>query len=102
MAGEAVALRLSAIGGLEPRGGRLGSCFGPWEHASGLRDTLSPHWQILWAALRDETAVLAADVARDWLYVRDAVSGLLTFARHAGPVAPDLHDDRLFIAKIAG
>ncbi len=78
IAGEAVALRLSAIGKLDLVAARLGTCFGPWEHASGLRDTLSPQWQILQAALRGETAVLAADVVRDWLYVRDAVSGLLT------------------------
>ena len=77
MAGEAVALRLSALGGLDLVAARLGTCFGPWEYATGLRDTLSPQWQILQAALHGEAAVLPRDSVRDWLYVRDAVSGLL-------------------------
>ncbi|MEJ1978523.1 MAG: NAD(P)-dependent oxidoreductase [Acetobacteraceae bacterium] len=77
-AGEAVALRLSALGGLDLVAARLGTCFGPWEHATGLRDTLSPQWQILQAALRGEEAVLPRDSVRDWLYVRDAAAGLLS------------------------
>lgn len=77
MAGEAVALRLSALSELDLVAARLGTCFGPWEHATGLRDTLSPQWQILQAALRGEAAVLPHDAVRDWLYVRDAAAGLL-------------------------
>lgn len=80
-AGEAVALRLSALAGLDLVAVRLGSCFGPWEHATGLRDTLSPQWQILTAARRGEPIVLDADTVRDWLYVRDAVAGLMAVLR---------------------
>jgi UDP-glucuronate 4-epimerase len=76
-AGEAVALRLSALGGLDLAAVRLGSCFGPWEHATGLRDTLSPQQQILIAARLGETIVLETDAVRDWLYVRDAAAGIL-------------------------
>jgi UDP-glucuronate 4-epimerase len=76
-AGEAVALRLSALGGLDLAAVRLGSCFGPWEHATGLRDTLSPQQQILIAARQGERIVLETDAVRDWLYVRDAAAGIL-------------------------
>ena len=76
-AGEAVALRLAAPGGLDLAAVRLGSCFGPWEHATGLRDTLSPQQQILIAARLGEKIVLETDAVRDWLYVRDAAAGIL-------------------------
>jgi UDP-glucuronate 4-epimerase len=76
-AGEAVALRLSDLGGLDLVAVRLGSCFGPWEHATGLRDTLSPQQQILIAARHGKPVVLESDAVRDWLYVRDAAAGIL-------------------------
>ena len=76
-AGEAVALRLAALAGLDLAAVRLGSCFGPWEHATGLRDTLSPQQQILIAIRRGEDIVLESDAVRDWLYVRDAAAGVL-------------------------
>jgi UDP-glucuronate 4-epimerase len=76
-AGEATALRLAALSGLDLVAVRLGTCFGPWEHATGLRDTLSPQWQILTAARRGDPIVLESDPVRDWLYVRDAAAGVL-------------------------
>ena len=76
-AGEGVALRLAALGGLDLVAARLGSCFGPWEHATGLRDTLSPQLQILQAVLDGQPVVLESDAVRDWIYVRDAVQGLI-------------------------
>ncbi len=84
MAGELTALRLSALAGLDLVAARLGTCYGPWEHATGLRDTLSPHWQILQAALRGEEAVLTHDAVRDWLYVRDAAAGLIALLDKPG------------------
>ena len=77
LAGEGVALRLAGLAGLDLVAARLGSCFGPWEHATGLRDTLSPQWQVLDAVRRDQPVVLEADAVRDWIYVRDAAAGLL-------------------------
>ncbi|MGI4954596.1 MAG: NAD-dependent epimerase/dehydratase family protein [Janthinobacterium lividum] len=76
-AGEAVALRLAELGGLDLVAVRLGACFGPWEYATGLRDTLSPQQQILLAMRAAEPVVLEADATRDWLYVRDATAGIL-------------------------
>ena len=77
LAGEGVALRLAGLAGLDLVAARLGSCFGPWEHATGLRDTLSPQWQVLDAVWRDQPVVLETDAVRDWIYVRDAAAGLL-------------------------
>lgn len=77
LAGEGVALRLADLAGLDLVAARLGSCFGPWEHATGLRDTLSPQWQVLDALRRDQPVVLETDAVRDWIYVRDAAAGLL-------------------------
>ncbi len=75
-AAEAVAARLATQGGLDLVIARLGACFGPWEHATGLRDTLSPQQQVM-AGRHSGGVVLAADAVRDWLYVRDAAAGLV-------------------------
>ena len=79
-AAEGAALRLAALHGLDLVVGRLGTCFGPWEADTGVRDTLSAPLQVLRLAERGETAVLPRDSRRDWLYVRDvaaAISALL-------------------------
>jgi len=75
-AAEGAALRLAALHGLDLIVGRLGTCFGPWEADTGVRDTLSAPLQALRLAERGETAVLPRDSRRDWLYVRDAATGL--------------------------
>ncbi len=77
LAGEATALRLAELAGLDLVAARLGSCFGPWEHATGKRDTLSPQLQVLMALRRGEPVVLDRDAVRDWLYVRDAAAAIL-------------------------
>ncbi|HEX3639637.1 MAG TPA: NAD(P)-dependent oxidoreductase [Paraburkholderia sp.] len=76
-AAEDAALRLSALHGVPLVIGRLGTCFGPWEADSGVRDTLSAPLQVVTKARRGETAVLPRAGRRDWLYVRDAASALL-------------------------
>ncbi|CAN7745197.1 NAD(P)-dependent oxidoreductase [Pseudorhodoferax sp. LjRoot39] len=75
-AAEAAALRLAALHGLDLVVGRLGTCFGPWEADTGVRDTLSAPLQVLLRAERGEAARLPRDSRRDWLYVRDAAAGL--------------------------
>ena len=84
LAGERTALRLAQLAGLDLVAARLGSCFGPWEHATGLRDTLSPQYQILSAVHRGEAVVLDADAVRDWLYVRDAAASVLALLGATG------------------
>ncbi|KLN52050.1 NAD-dependent epimerase/dehydratase family protein [Variovorax paradoxus] len=75
-ASEGAAQRLAALHGLDLVVGRLGTCFGPWEAATGVRDTLSAPFQVLQRARRGEAAVLPRDSRRDWLYVRDAATAL--------------------------
>lgn len=76
LAAEAGAQRLAELHGLDLVVARLGTCFGPWEAETGVRDTLSAPLQILRCAERGETAVLPRDSTRDWLYVRDSAAGM--------------------------
>jgi len=77
-----VAARLAALWQADIISVRLSGVFGPWERATGARDTLSPQFQIIEALRRKEEAVLARPGNRDWIYapdVGDAVA-LLTEA----------------------
>jgi UDP-glucuronate 4-epimerase len=76
MAAEAAARRLADLHGMDLVIGRLGTCFGPWEADSGVRDTLSAPLQIIDIAARGGRAVLPRPSRRDWLYVRDCAAGL--------------------------
>lgn len=75
-ASEAAALRLAALHGLDLVVGRLGTCFGPWEAETGVRDTLSAPLQVLRLADDRVPAVLPRPGVRDWLYARDAAAAL--------------------------
>ncbi|ACL62935.1 NAD-dependent epimerase/dehydratase family protein [Methylobacterium nodulans] len=85
-AGEATALRLADTFGLDLVAARLGTCFGPYERDTGMRDTLSAPYQILRLAASGEPVRLPRPGRRDWLYIRDAVSGLLDAERLNHPV----------------
>ena len=86
-AAEQVALRLGALWALHVVCIRLGSVLGPWERDTGVRDMLSPYFQVAMSALRGETAILPATMVwRDWIYSRDAADGIVR-ALHA--VAPN-------------
>lgn len=56
--------------------GRLGTCFGPWEFDSGVRDTPSAPLQALRLARQGMEVILPRDSRRDWLYVRDAAAAM--------------------------
>jgi UDP-glucuronate 4-epimerase len=73
---ELVALQLASSMGLDLHVARLGTCFGPWERDTGVRDTLSPPFQILQRAVAGEEVVLPRPGRRDWLYSRDMALGL--------------------------
>ncbi|MFG1465418.1 NAD(P)-dependent oxidoreductase [Xanthobacter sp. DSM 24535] len=77
-AGEAVALRLGTLYGLDLVVGRLGTCFGPWEYATSARDTPSAPLQVLQLAAQEQTIVLPRPHVRDWLYGRDAAAAILS------------------------
>ncbi len=86
-AAEAGALRLAGLLGVDLVVARLGTCFGPWEADTGVRDTLSAPLQILRCAEQGLPAVLARDSRRDWLYVRDGAAGLAALL--ATPALPE-------------
>lgn len=77
-AAEAGALRLADLHGLDLTVGRIGTCFGPYEGGSDLRDTPSAPLQVLRLAERGEPVRLPREGRRDWLYVRDAAAALAT------------------------
>jgi UDP-glucuronate 4-epimerase len=75
---ERSALRLAALWDLDIVVARIGSVFGPWEHDTGLRDLLTPHWALARAAISGETAVLPREIPDyAWVYGADVASGLL-------------------------
>ncbi len=79
-ASEKIAARLAALWHCEIISVRLSAVFGPWERATGVRDTLSPQAQILAAMQEGREAVLERPGMRDWIYapdVADAVSLLI-------------------------
>ncbi|MDB5856620.1 MAG: oxidoreductase [Ramlibacter sp.] len=75
-AAEAAARRFADLAGLDLVVGRLGTCFGPWEADSGVRDTPIAPLQVLRLAARGEPALLPRPHRRDWLYVRDAAAAI--------------------------
>ena len=91
-AGERTALRLRDVFGLDLVAGRLGTCFGPYEHATGARDTLSPPWQVLQHAGAGTPVILPRPGRKDWLYIRDAVSAITALLDAPHPVPRALYN----------
>lgn len=79
-ASERVGARLGDLWGLDLVSLRLSGVFGPWEHATGVRDTLSPHCQILAAAVAGEPAILPRPGLRDWICAPDVADAVLAVA----------------------
>ena len=79
-ASERVGARLGDLWGLDVVSLRLSGVFGPWERATGVRDTLSPHCQILAAAAAGEAAILPRAGLRDWIYAPDVADAVLAVA----------------------
>ena len=84
LASEQAALRLADLYKLDVRVARLGAVFGPWEYATGVRDALSPHAQVLFAALAGEPVILPRAMRADWIYSRDAAVALAALATQPG------------------
>jgi UDP-glucose 4-epimerase len=83
-ASEKVAARLSALWPLDVISVRLSAVFGPWERATGLRDTLSAQAQIVAALRQQRPAILSRPGVRDWIYapdIADAVTVLIEAAK---------------------
>lgn len=77
LASEKVAARLGSLWDLDVVSARLSGVFGPFEYATGVRDTLSPQAQILALAQEGRPALLARPGRRDWIYGPDVAEALL-------------------------
>jgi UDP-glucose 4-epimerase len=75
---ERVAERMGGLWNLDIISVRLCSVFGPWEYATGLRDTLSPHLQVMLAAEAGQPALLPRPILRDWTFAPDMAEGVVT------------------------
>jgi UDP-glucose 4-epimerase len=83
-ASERVAARLAELWQFDIISVRLSGVFGPWERATGVRDTLSPQMQIWSVQRQGNEAILPRPGVRDWIYapdVADAVALLIEAAR---------------------
>ena len=79
-AAETILPRIAETQGMRFTAARLGSVYGPWEYATGVRDTLSPMLQAFEIARRGEEAVLGPAWRGDYLYGRDVAAGLVRVA----------------------
>lgn len=91
LAAEQAALRLATLHDMDVRIARLGPVYGPWEHATGVRDALSPHTQALAALRRGEPVVLPRPMRADWIHSRDAAAALAALLRAPAPRHPVYH-----------
>ena len=82
-AAEAVLARVAEIQGVGFTAARLGVVYGPWEYATGVRDTLSPMLQILELAEAGTEAVLGPPWRGDYTLSRDIAAGLVAIADEA-------------------
>jgi nucleoside-diphosphate-sugar epimerase len=81
LAAEQAALRIGELHGLDVRVARIGPVFGPWEHATGVRPSPSPHHQTMLAAMAGRPVVLERAMVADWLYSRDAARQIAFIAQ---------------------
>lgn len=85
LAGEQLALRLAALHGQDLVVCRLGTVFGPWERATGVRETLSSVFLATELARAGRPAVFARPCRRDWLYSRDVAGAVIAVLDHPAP-----------------
>jgi len=96
-AAETLLPRVADTQGVRFAAARLGSVYGPWEYATGVRDTLSPMLQALECARRGEEAVLGPPWRGDFIFSRDVADGLvrLADAQHLSRTIYNLGSGRL-------
>jgi UDP-glucuronate 4-epimerase len=80
LAAESILPRVAATQGIELTVARLGVVYGPWEYATGSRDTLSPMLQTLELAAAGKEAVLGPPWRGDYTLSRDIAAGLAMLA----------------------
>ncbi len=77
--------RIAETQGVNFVSARLASVYGPWEYATGARDTLSPMLTIIELARSGEEAVLGPSGLGDFVYSGDVAAGLATLAATPAP-----------------
>jgi nucleoside-diphosphate-sugar epimerase len=75
-AGESITARLAALHGLDYVIGRLGRVFGPYEYATGVRDTLSQVFQATALARARQPFGFVRPCIKNWNYGPDAAANL--------------------------
>lgn len=80
LACETLLPRMAEVGGIGFAAARLASVYGPWEYATGARDTLSPMLSALRHARDGTEAVLGTPGLGDFIYAPDAAAGLVALA----------------------
>jgi UDP-glucose 4-epimerase len=75
-ASERVAARLAELWSFDIVSVRLSGVFGPFERATGVRDTLSPQRQIMTALSQRSEAILPRPGIRDWTYAPDVAEAV--------------------------
>jgi dTDP-glucose 4,6-dehydratase len=80
LAAETILPRVAETQGVALTAARLGVVYGPWEYATGVRDTLSPMLQTLDLADAGIEAVLGPPWRGDYTLSRDIAAGLVTLA----------------------
>ena len=80
LACEQLLPRIAEVQGLSFAAARLASVYGPWEYATGARDTLSPMMHALDHARAGTEATLSQPGLGDFCYSRDIAAGLVALA----------------------
>ncbi len=79
-AAESILARIAQTQGVSFTAARLGVVYGPWEYATGARDTLSPMLQTLELAAAGIAAVVGPPWRGDYTLSRDIAAGLVAIA----------------------
>jgi UDP-glucose 4-epimerase len=84
-ASEKVAARLAALWQADIISVRLSGVFGPWERATGVRDTPSPQVQMMGALQQRKEAILSRPGFRDWIYASDVADAVTVLVEATKP-----------------
>lgn len=80
LACEVLLPRIAEVQGIGFAAARLASVYGPWEYATGVRDTLSPMLAAAECARAGQEAVLSRPGLGDFCYAPDIAAGLAALA----------------------
>ena len=90
-ASERLGRRLGSLWRLDVRSVRLSGVFGPWERQTSVRDTPSPIYQVMRAAIEGRPALLQRPGRRDWTYAPDVARATVAVLE-AGDLTHDLYN----------